>query len=197
MSDRVTISNVTLGAIGCSVRITDPNDSTKEAAELRAAWDESRRATLRSGPKWNFAMRRAAIPALGSDTAPADEIYPFARAFALPGGSLRLVDLLDASENDKYRVERGWILTDLAAPLRISHIVDVEDCTLWDASFIDAFTQYLGFKVALNLTGDRSIKLDCWSAWQSLTSGAAGVDAVENPPEEHPESSWITSRFAC
>lgn len=196
MPDRVTISNAALAACGCSVRIADPNDNSKEAAELRAAWDLSRLATLRAG-RFNCSIKRVALPALAANDAPADEIFPFERAFKIPSEALRLVELLEAGEQDKWVQEQGRILTNLAAPLRASIVVDVKDCSLWDASLADAMAQRIGWQIADNLTGDRARKADCWNAWEALVGIAKGVDAVENAPQDHAESSWISSRFGC
>jgi hypothetical protein len=192
MSDRVTISNLGLGACGCTDKIVNPDDDGKAAREIRSVWDEARLATLRA-MKPSFAIRRGAQPAL-ADIA-ADAIYPFPYAYALPAEALRLCDLLDHPHARDYRFEGGRVIATIPPPLRMSWIVDVPDCSLWDASFVEAFAQYLGFKAADNLTGDRARKLDCWNAWKALTSYAKAIDAVQNPPIEHAESSWIEARW--
>lgn len=192
MPSRVEISNLALAACGCTDTIADPSDPTKAAREVARAWDETRLAVLRSG-KWNFAKKRGALPALAGISA--DEIFPYTAAFKLSPEVLRLCDMLDDHVSADYVLERGMILANVAGPLRVSFIIDVPNTGLWDASFVEAFAQYLGFKIADNLTGDRARKLDCWNAFKALVEDAKAIDALENPPEAQEESDWILARL--
>lgn len=197
MADRVAISNLSLSKLGETDRIIDPADDTKPAREIAAVWDASRRTVLRKHT-WNFATRRAAVPGQVMAGADLDAIWPFTRAYALPTGVLRFVELIDDTiDASDYQLESGLILANVGGPLRVRCIFDVTDTARWDDEFVEAFACFLAWQVADPISGDRARKLDAWQSYKDALQEAKVTDARENPPIEQAESSWLESRFGA
>lgn len=196
MSDYVTIANLGLSKLGEDDQLRDPDQDSHAARSVKAVWVPIRRAVLRRG-KFNFAMTRAELAAQNPLTIPTPpSAYPFQNRFPVPSDFLRLVEVLGPSTVvDAYKYERRAILADSDGPVFIRYVADVAETAEWDDLFTEAFASRLAFQIADRITGDRGRKADCWAAYKAAIAEAAGVDAKEDPPEEAPDSSWVTSRY--
>lgn len=97
-----------------------PDDDSPTADKVRACWDITRRAVLRSYP-WNSAMRRAVLPR--NADAPA---WGYANAYPLPPDCLLVWEVNGQRQGrGAWSVEDGQILTDLAPPLRVRYVADI------------------------------------------------------------------------
>lgn len=190
MSDYVTIANMAAARIGTETRISSPDDDRFVARTIKAAWDIQRQAAIRDGA-WNFASKRADLAAEGD---PDFVIYPWAYAFPLPTGCLRLIEVLD-SPRDAYSCEGGAVLTDTLGPLYIRYAVDVVEPALWDASFTESFALRLAWRTGRRIAGSAFDLEQCWTDYRQSLSAAKRVDARENPSINQEESSWVTARY--
>ena len=195
---RVAISNLALQKIGASDRVTAPDQRSQAAEAIAVAWDQVRRGTIAGGekaaPRWNFATRLALVPAraLPPGTTLAGG---WRAAFPLPDGCLRVIEPLSARTGRiGWRVAGGEVLADVAGPLELEYLVDVEEPTLWSPLFVETFAARLGFQIADRVTGDRGRKQDCWAEYEANLLAAAKVDAREDPPVETDESDWVLAR---
>lgn len=188
MASFVTIANLAASKLGEDDQLASDTDDTHLARSVRAVWDLVRRAALRDHP-WNFAVRRAQLPA--SATIVAD---PYGYAFPLPADCVRLLDVSGWSR-ERYQLEGRAILADSAGPLAIRYIADVVEPALWDDLFVEAFACRLAFQVADRITGDRGRKSDAWAGYEDALSQAKRVDARENPGVTWEPTGWELARW--
>ncbi|MBT0667026.1 hypothetical protein HT136_01420 [Novosphingobium profundi] len=192
MSHETVIANNALIHIGAESRILSLQDESFVARTLREAWQLQRRATIRDGD-WNFASRRAGLPAeAGVD---AGTIYPWAKRFPLPAGALRLIEVLSREVGSCYQVENKAVLANVSGPLYVRYAVDVTEAAEWDESFADAFSWRLAWTCGTKIAGSAFSKTDAQSAYKDALSAAKRHDVRENPPIEQEESSWIEARW--
>lgn len=189
MANYVQIANLAGTLIGTEARVTDPDDNRLLPRTVKAVWDLQRRATIRDG-EWNFASRRAQLPALAI-TVP----YRFARAFELPADALRLLELIDDPRAD-YRLEGRQILTNRGAPLAVRYSVDVPEPESWDEAFAEAFAARIAWKIGKRIAGSAYDVTAGERNYRMAIADAKSVDARENPPLEQEESGWVEARFA-
>ncbi|MBY0301245.1 hypothetical protein [Sphingomonas ginsenosidimutans] len=188
MADFVTIANLAASSIGEDDQMRSPDDNSHLSRSVRAVWDLERRAALRDH-SWNFAMRRAALPAQALDAAP----IGWGFSYKLPADCVRLIEVFDAARS-AYQLEGGSVLADVTGPLRIRYIADLTEPALWDDLFVRAFAARIGFAIADRITGDRGRKDDAWIAYQDALSQAKRVDARENPQVAWAATEWERAR---
>ncbi len=188
MASYVQVANMAAIKIGTEARITAPDDDRPVARVLAAAWDIQRRAAIRDG-SWNFAMARAALPALAD--APT---FGWSAAFALPADFVRLIELGPERSRDAYQIEGRQILAATSGPLELRYLRDVTEAGLWDDDFAEAFACRLAWKCGKRIAGSNYSEDAGWQEYQAAIAGAKRVDALENPPIDQEESSWILAR---
>lgn len=195
MANYVEIANLAAQKIGAG-QIFDPGEDGLLAREIAVAWDRTRRFCLRGGdkaPKWNFALRRVALAARVA-TLDRPIPYPYRFAYPDPAESLRFVEVLNGDASD-YEYEGGEVITNLPGPLWVRVIVDVENTALWDDLFVETFAARLAYQICDRVAGDLQRKQECRGEYQANLIAAAGVDAMENPPIEEEEDSWVLARM--
>ena len=189
MADFVTIANLAASALEEDDQLRSPSDDTHLARSVRAVWDLERRAALRDH-SWNFAMRRAALPAVANENT-----APYAAGFRLPADCVRLIEVLTLRRSD-YQLEGRLILTGGKGPLNIRYITDVTEPALWDDLFVKAFAMRVAWQVAGRITGDpQRAQLAERRYWSALKE-AKRVDARENPPVAFEATEWERARGA-
>ncbi|TCP35913.1 hypothetical protein [Sphingomonas sp. BK235] len=186
MADFVTIANLAAASIGEDDQLRSPDDDTHLARSVRAVWDLERRAALRDH-QWNFAIRRAQLPAL------ADAPLDWRAAFHLPADCVRLIEVLGVSRT-RYQLEGRALLADAPGPLGVRYVADVRETALWDDLFVRAFAARLGYAIADRVTGDRARRADAWGAYQQALAEAKRVDALENPGVSWAPCGWELAR---
>lgn len=199
MASQVQIANRALTKVGES-RILSLSDDVEAARTLSSVWDVLRDAEYRMR-NWNFTITRASLAALV-----AAPNWGYTSQYQLPSDCIRVVqvdeyfpgpsmsDYRNSSEA-AWQIEGGRILTDLTAPLKIRYISRVEDTGLWDALFVEVFACRLAVEIAERLTQSDSKRQLAWKEYNEAVRVAVRSDAVENPPEPLPDSSWILSRI--
>lgn len=188
MADFVTIANLAASAIGEDDQMRSPDDDTHLARSVRAVWDIERRAALRDH-SWNFAMRRAALPAMVLPEPPIGWAY----SYNLPADAVRLIEVFGAARRT-YQVEGRCVLADVRAPLRIRYIADLVEPAEWDDLFARAFGARIGHAIADRITGDRGRRADAWQLYQQILREAKRVDARENPQVQWEPTGWERAR---
>lgn len=191
MADRVEVSNLTLAKLGETRKLTDPLDDTRAARAISRVWDSVRDIALRAH-LWNFALARARLSAVGG--AP---VFGWSHRFALPGDFIRLeIDTLEPwSVRGEHSIEGGYLLANFLGPIDIRYVRRVTEVGLWDALFVDYFSNLLGEAVADDITGDLARRDRLSRAAERSLVTAKGIDGRENPPEAALDSSWVTARY--
>lgn len=199
MASQVEIANSALSKIGAS-RITALTDNLEAARLISSRWDLLRDAELRSR-NWNFSITRASLAALV--TTPA---FRYTYEFQLPSLCLKVIqvgeyypgpsmsDYRNAPEAP-YQIEGRKILTDYPAPLYIRYVESITDTGQWDALFSESFACKLAMDICERLTQSNSKRQLAAEEYKDAISLAVRSDAVENPPEAIPDSSWLLSRI--
>jgi hypothetical protein len=151
MASQTAICNRALEFLG-EAPIVSIDEDRSQAKALRRVYDETRRALLEDHP-WNFAKKRASIPA--SATAP---VWGPARGFPIPVDFIRFIGSRDEPAFDIEADPSGslWIVTDAAAPLSIIYIYDVTDTGRYPPSFVDAFASRLALDTCEDITNSNA-----------------------------------------
>ncbi len=193
MASAVDVASKALSLIGSGpITSLSPPDNTKPAKQAALQFDGVRDATLQAHP-WNFATKRVSIAA--DATAPD---WEFLRRFLLPNDSLQLLEA-NGEDRDtcKWRVESGYILTDLAAPLQIRYIWQNTNTESWSPLFVEAMAAHLGATIAENLSGMTDIAQTVMALYIRRLGDAKSRDGFEQTPfstDDDNDYSWLTAR---
>lgn len=199
MASQVEIANRALTKLGAA-RIISFGDDNKQARAISSMWDIVRDSELRAHI-WSFSVKRTALPALVSTP---DWGYEY--EYQVPGDYLRLLqvnDVYNGPSMDDYRngatadyvLEGRKILTDFGAPLKIRYIARMEDTTMWDTNFVEAFACKLAFELAEDLTQSNQKKGTAFDEYKMSLMTAVRAASIEQPAQDLPDNSWLLSRL--
>ena len=189
MASKTAICNRALEFLGQS-GVTSIDSSQPAAKALRRVYDDTRRALLEDHP-WNFAKKRASIPA--SATEPD---WGFTTGFPVPSDYLRLISI----ENEPaFSIEADpsgsqWILTDAAAPLAILYVYDVTDTGRYPPSFVDAFASRLAFDTCEDITQSNTKKQAIADLHTSFLLKAKQINGLQKQAIGFKTFSFVRSR---
>jgi hypothetical protein len=186
MATKLTIINAALITLGKEPLATLDNSARATAALV--FWDLARDELLRAHP-WNFAMKRAVLPAVAEPTAAA---FGYASAYNLPADCLRLCECSAAD----YTLESGQVLCNTSGSLQVRYVARVEDATRYDASAAAALGSLLASYLAYPLTQSASQQEMQYKIFTEKIRLARGIDAQEQPSEEFEEAGLIRVRGA-
>ena len=188
MATPTDICNMAISRLG-QPKINDIGENSAAAIACRDHFEPVRDALLRGHP-WNFATVRADL-AEG-----ATPEYGWSRSFALPNDFLRLntVNGVEAS-----RCEADYSLTfrtiySNADTLQVTYVKQVEDTTLFDPLFVEAFVLKLAAAIAPSIA-DPTEKGAMEGLSASRLRDAAFADASENRSMISTTSMGAASRY--
>lgn len=180
----VSICNLALTELGAAnPPLTNLSDNTKAGRACNRIYLQARDQTLRDHP-WNFALARASLAA--DTTAP---LWEYTNAFPFPTGCLRIIE---CDTTEEWVVEGQSILTDAAAPLNIIYINSIDDPTLFDSLFVEAYAAKIAAEIAYDITASRGVANDMIALYQSKLQSARLVDAQESLSAD--ETNWLEAR---
>ncbi len=188
------LCNAALSLLGVEERLADvASDASVNARRCRLALPRGRDSLLAAYP-WNFAARRARLPAMAA--APA---WGFTAQFLVPPDLLRLRRVRGAGQAGKYVVEATdqgpAILCDLPAPLDILYTSRTTAVGLFDPVFTDALVARLAADLAMPVTQTRSLFETMTLLAARRLEDAQVSDAREGTPaEDLPAGSWWEAR---
>jgi hypothetical protein len=199
MASQVEICNRALTKLGAG-RITSLSDSNKQARALSACWDTVRRAEL-AGRYWNFALKRASLPRLGTDPD-----WGFANQYQLPNDYLKLMQVNDIfvapgladykqADDSPWAIEGQAILCDFDAPLKVRYVRDVTDTGTWHPLFVEVMASKLAYETCYEITQSREGQRQAGDEYQRALKVAANSNAIERPPQGTLDDSWMLGRL--
>ena len=196
MASKVQIAKLALQHIGDRYDISDITEATPEAEQVNLLFDDTRDALLRQHP-WAFATKYTS-PASLSGTAPGHWDY----MFQYPTDCIRLLGIINPLGEDqpkvKFEVARNStgdriFMCNEETP-QIYYTARIEDTADYDPEFVMAFSYVLAARMAMPLTGDRSIAGDLYEQARAVLSQAGASDANEGIEESNPDADWIRAR---
>jgi hypothetical protein len=199
MASVVDVANRALTKLG-SARIVSLSDDNKQARSIASCFYTLLDAELRQN-RWTFAIKRAELPALSD--APT---FGYDYQYALPADFLRLdmindmfpsvsLDNYISSEVADYAIENKMILTNLSAPLKIRYGASVDDPNQWDSLFIEALACRLAAEICEDLTQSSGKRTQAWQEYKQALQAGKRANAIERPPSQLPDDTWIFSRL--
>jgi hypothetical protein len=191
MPSLTEVANLALAMVG-EDRITSLVADTSRAAQLcNALLPQARDAALVMHP-WNFAARRASLPALA--TAPISE---WDYQYAVPANCLRVLRVVADDPHQPWAREGGVILCNLAAPLEIRYIAEISDSGSWSPGFVDLVAVMLAERLAVSLTASQSIRAAIVQLRDDALRRARAIDAAEGTPDPAyaPASVFVEARY--
>lgn len=183
---KVDICNSALVLVGAGT-IASLDDNSPEARVCSVQYDSTRRDELRKHP-WNFAIKRAVLAP--DSTAPS---FDYKYQFTMPADCLRVL-----RTNDYYldwMIEGGKILTNLDTTLYLRYVADIEDPTLFDASFYSVFAISLAQDICEKLTQSNVKQQNLAKAYSDEIREARRANAIESGPKDAPYPSTWTVRW--
>jgi hypothetical protein len=178
----VSIASSALVRLGDKAIISLTDDSDR-ARVMNTLYPTVLDAVLRAH-RWNFAIARAALPALSD--APA---WEYDNQFQLPAGAspAYCIRLLTTEAYELYQtpfvVEGRTVLTNAAAPLKIKYIARITDPAQYDAMFVEALIARLAAEAAYPVTGSKQAADAQWALYQLKVREAMTYDGLEGTPD--------------
>lgn len=188
MASNTEIAKHALDLIGADT-IGSLNDNTRNANLCNRLLPLMRAEMLVRHP-WNFASRRASLPA--SDTAPA---WGFAYAYEMPTDYLRILRLNLFDPNQNWKVEYGQIVTDAAAPLQILYIANVADAGRYSPLFSTTLAYRLAAELAGPITESDSKRRSLMSDVETSLRAARSADAAEGSADPILSNFFLDARL--
>ena len=200
MASQVDIANRALSKLG-EARIISLDDDTKNAREIKAAFDYVRDAEFRAH-RWHFTKKRTTLPALTTTLA-----FGWDYQYQLPSDFLQviqvgltdpIVDMSDyrTSGTMDWELEAdGVLLSNAEAPLPLRYVARIEDPTRYDATFIEVLACRLAIETCEALTQSTTKKESAYQDYKMAMSVAVRSNAIELPPKTIQDDAWVLGRL--
>lgn len=183
----VAICNLALAEVGIGAGIVSLDEPSQAARACRRRYPHARDAVLRSYD-WNFAARRASLPALAAPP-------PFGRlrAFPLPDDCLLVRRVVNAAGDD-WEIEGRTILADAPAPLHIAYTVRVANPTTFDPLFVDVLATRLAADLAAQFSDSPARATGLHQLFRQKLADASRRDTDEGHAPRAWHSAWLDAR---
>lgn len=157
--------------------INSIEDDEPNARRFMRSFAALRDSFLASHP-WNFAVRRAALPASAETP-----FFGWDYKYLLPGDCLRLLPLQEDGQmhgaHIAHEVEDGFVLTDAKPPLQIRYVRRVESVGQWSPQAVTAFASFLAANLAHAVTGKASYARFAAERFDEEFKRAKRIDGLE------------------
>ena len=182
----IDICNSALQRVGAA-SILSLGDNSPEARACSIAYDSNRRDELRRH-RWNFALSRVILAP--DSVAP---LFDYTYAFTLPANCLRVIR--PNTDNLDWQIEGRKILTNDGNVIYLRYLADIEDASMFDASFYNVVSAALAVDICEKLTQSNTKQDKLESAYRSAVLMAKRVDAFESGPEDAADDAWWLVRL--
>jgi len=187
------LANVALGHLG-EARILNIDEQSPQAEHCRRMWNLTRDGLLRQR-HWNFALRLAFLSPLAN--APA---FGWGWAYQLPEDYLLAVELNSrrgGTSEARFEII-GNQLHCADCEARLQYVRRVEQTSLWDAAFCEAFCLKLASAIAPSITAAPGLAGDLRVEAERIMVKAFGPDNLETRPRAvlaQSASGYLNARF--
>ena len=185
MTSVVAVCNRALSKIGDELLILSLDDNAKPARYCKALYADTRDFVLRSYP-WRFALKRYVLAPLKEKP-----LFGYEYQFYLPSDCLRVWKM---ETNEPYQVEGRCLLTN-SKICRFIGISRVEDSSLFDPMFVEAFSLRLAVELAIPLTASVSLRDGLTKEYQQFVQHAKTASAMEGIQDVFIPQGWVEARF--
>lgn len=200
MATQIQIVNRALTRAG-ALRIMDVSVDSKSGRAVQAAYDGVRDSCL-AVANWKFAMERTELQATT-----AQDGYTY--AYTIPATWLRFVEVRDCwigapmlgpryitDFPEEFQIEANrTLLTNFGAPLKARGVKRVEDTSQFDPLFNDYFSLALCAEIWEDVSRKSATKLQLILEERNRALAIARVNnAIQEPPDEITDTSWVLSR---
>lgn len=216
----MTIGNLALSAIGTRSTIASFTEGSAEANAIALHYDPALEAVLQAA-RWNFARKQALLTVLKDATqgqsVPTPWLYSYAYPsdctqgrFVMPTVMVNLpssvvgtptapsavgtaVRFLVSTDVDPNNNQVLVILTNQPQATFV-YTARVSNPNLFDGQFVEAFRYYLGARICMQLTGDKTATAAAFKQADALCKAAAasngneGLTVIDSVPD------WIKAR---
>lgn len=177
----ISIVNAALLTAGCDTITSLTQDNNRNAKVANIVYHKTRQGMLRSHP-WNFATGRSSLAQL-SDTPD----FGYSYYYQLPDDCIRIVR--EESPETVFKLEGRRVLSD-ATEINLIYIKDIEDVSLMDRLFIEAFTLRLAAQFATMIKLDASLAAALDNKAEVLERKARQIDGQEETAEMLVSNLW-------
>ncbi|PLR52419.1 hypothetical protein [Chimaeribacter arupi] len=198
MATKIVIINRALTKLG-SERLMSETDNNAASRAIEAVYDGVLDNLLRIY-RWSFAIKRAELATLTENPA-----FGYQYQYQLPADCLRIDVVTDMTHQEwhfgytlpipRYQVEGRKILTDMESPIYLRYGARMDDPTLYDSAFTEAFACALAVEVCESITQSSTKKQAALQDYEMAIRQARQASAIERPPIQQQETSWVTSRL--
>lgn len=188
----IEIANYALSKVGANP-IESFTQNNPNARIVNAAYQKVKRRLLRKF-QWNFATRRASLPAHATQT-----VWGSLNRFPVPSGFLRLIFDNETGQITDWRIESDdtdtlFIVTSDSAPLKIKYVHDVTAPNLYDSMFVEALASLVGAEICEPINGNGSKRNQLRQEARDAILEAKNAGSLEEIPDEIPEGEWLAAR---
>ena len=213
--DQTTIYNLALSAIGTRSTVASPTENSAESNALNLHYAPAIESILQAA-RWNFARRQALLTVLNDATQSQPVPTPWLYEYALPSDCVqaRYVMPTIMLNSASSTVGTPSAPTALGPPVKFLMSTDLDtngnqimvlltnqiqatlvytsritNPNLFDGSFIEALSVYLGARVCMALTGDKALTKGTYEHAASLcktaqaSNGNEGLTVIDNVPD--------------
>lgn len=186
-ADSVTdICNMALSQIGVGL-ISDVTEDTPEAVICNARYADLRNACLRAHP-WNFATKYATVAKTTSTPA-----WRWSFEYVLPADCLRVLELADVG--DQYELVSGRkLLSNHDSPLNLKYTSEVQDPSLMDASFKQAWATLMASELSISISKDSARATALYNLYREKLTDARFYESLEKGPEQLASGTYLEAR---
>lgn len=197
VSDTV-IANMALDNIGAKSVIASLSENSPEAKACKLWYDSSRRQALEAF-NWSFARRRLTLASHSDD--PPEQRWNFRYQYPVDCIKAREIENPMGPDADAipFTIELDdaatakTILTDLDDAVLI-YTADISSTSLFSMFFVDTLSALLASRIAIKITGKRTLKGDMIQQYNALIRIAPAHDANEAVGKKPREAEHIRGR---
>lgn len=120
--------------------------------------------------------------------------FEYSYLYALPTDCLRVLRIDDMSASPRWRIEGGFILSDIDDELEIKYVYDVTDYATMDSGFYEVLQTYLAHDVAYRITQSSTLKEQMAQELRALMGKVRFDDSTEDSAEQIEASDWLVAR---
>ena len=201
MTDAVTICNMALGHVGARSKVSQVFPSPENSEEARNCfiyYETARKAALESFD-WQFASREVSLALYADDDTPVRWQYQY----AWPDDCINPIEIIRLDFDDEPIAFATGISSDGTTKLiftdeedaALRFTADIENPTLFPATFEASFAWRLSMDLAIPLTRNRDVFMTCADGFAQSLPEARKASANRGRHHKQQKASWHKGRF--